>query len=70
MTETNKFPIKEDLQGAALALTRLQDTYLLSTEMISEGCLSDSFCSIRLSGTLFIQLIVNASLTGLVSCFS
>lgn len=32
-----KFPSDEDLNGAAVALTRLQDTYKLDTAEIARG---------------------------------
>jgi prolyl 4-hydroxylase len=35
-----KFPSKEDLDGAATALLRLQDTYNLDTNQIAEGKIS------------------------------
>ncbi|OXA55828.1 Prolyl 4-hydroxylase subunit alpha-2 [Folsomia candida] len=49
LSATRKFPDKDDLKGAAIALTRLQDTYLLKTEDLSEGCLQDDFCTVTLS---------------------
>ena len=33
----SSFPTKEDLQGAATALLRLQDTYALPTEKLARG---------------------------------
>ncbi|KAG5881337.1 hypothetical protein JTB14_020587 [Gonioctena quinquepunctata] len=35
--ETMKFPTEEDLNGAAVALTRLQDTYRLDTSSLARG---------------------------------
>jgi Prolyl 4-Hydroxylase alpha-subunit, N-terminal region len=36
----NKFPGPQDLQGAAVALTRLQDVYRLQTSDVSLGILN------------------------------
>jgi hypothetical protein len=49
LSATKKFPDADDLKGATQALTRLQNTYLLKAEHLSEGCLQDDFCTIRLS---------------------
>lgn len=38
--ETLKFPSDEDLQGAAIALMRLQDMYQLETAMVAKGQLN------------------------------
>jgi prolyl 4-hydroxylase len=40
MKRENKFPDEKDLQGAAVALTRLQDVYSLETSDVSRGVLN------------------------------
>ncbi len=35
--QSAKFPTEEDLEGAAVALMRLQDTYKLSTVRMADG---------------------------------
>lgn len=37
LKEDVKFPTDEDLNGAAIALTRLQDTYNLDTTSLASG---------------------------------
>lgn len=48
-SEELKFPTEEDLNGAAVALTRLQDTYDLDTESLAEGKLNGVKYSTQLS---------------------
>lgn len=52
----NYFPGKEDIQGAAAALLRLQDTYRLETKDIADGTI-EGVSQYRpvMSGTLSIQ---------------
>jgi prolyl 4-hydroxylase len=46
------FPSDEDLNGAAVALTRLQDTYNLNTHALAEGeILGKKYLSSSLTGT-------------------
>ena len=45
-----KFPSDEDLNGAAVALTRLQDTYKLDTASVARGELNGVQYSTELSG--------------------
>ena len=45
-----KFPTNEDLNGAAVALTRLQDTYKLKTDELADGVLMGKKYSRQLSG--------------------
>jgi hypothetical protein len=47
-----KFPSDEDLNGAAVALTRLQDTYKLDTASVARGELNGIQYSTELSGKL------------------
>ncbi len=44
-----KFPTDEDLTGAAVALTRLQDTYNLDTQSLARGELNGVKYSTELS---------------------
>lgn len=44
-----KFPTVEDLNGASVALTRLQDTYLLDTSKMAEGELNGHCCATKLN---------------------
>lgn len=46
-----KFPDDEDLSGAASALMRLQDTYLLDTATLARGQIEGTVKSPELSGT-------------------
>lgn len=46
-----KFPTDEDLNGAAVALMRLQDTYKLETAHVARGVLNGVQYSTGLSGT-------------------
>ena len=50
---TALFPTSDDLEGAATALMRLQDTYALPTEKIAKGDLQGIKDSPELSGTHF-----------------
>jgi hypothetical protein len=45
-----KFPTEEDLNGAAVALMRLQDTYKLETAQVARGVLNGVQYSTGLSG--------------------
>lgn len=45
-----RFPTDEDLNGAAVALMRLQDTYLLDTHAIAQGQLQGKKYSRKLTG--------------------
>ena len=47
---TSDFPDESDLEGAATALMRLQDTYALSTDKIAKGELQGVTNSPELSG--------------------
>ena len=49
-----KFPTEEDLNGAAVALIRLQDTYKLETAQVARGVLNGIQYSTGLSGQNFI----------------
>lgn len=51
-----KFPSDEDLNGAAVALTRLQDTYRLSTASIARGELNGTKYSSELSAADCFEL--------------
>ena len=44
------FPDQEDLQGAATALMRLQDTYALQTEQLARGEIEGAQITEELSG--------------------
>lgn len=46
-----RFPSDEDLNGAAVALMRLQDTYMLDTHALAEGELQGKKYSRQLTGT-------------------
>lgn len=46
-----KFPTDEDLNGAAVALMRLQDTYKLETAQVARGVLNGVQYSTGLSGS-------------------
>lgn len=48
-----KFPTDEDLNGAAVALMRLQDTYKLETAQVARGVLNGVQYSTGLSGSYF-----------------
>ena len=50
-----KFPTTEDLNGAAVALTRLQDTYKLDTRELADGVLLGKKYSRNLTGTVFFS---------------
>jgi len=45
-----KFPTSEDLNGASVALTRLQETYLLDTSRMALGELDGHCCATKLNG--------------------
>lgn len=47
-----RFPSEEDLNGAAVALMRLQDTYKLDTHALAEGKLLGKKYSRDLTGTI------------------
>ncbi|CAL8141299.1 unnamed protein product [Orchesella dallaii] len=49
LNEATTFPDTEDINGAALGLIRLQDTYQLDTRSIAKGALGDSCCAPELS---------------------
>jgi prolyl 4-hydroxylase len=49
-----KFPTAEDLNGAAVALTRLQDTYKLDTKELADGVLLGKKYSRNLTGTALV----------------
>lgn len=51
-----KFPTDEDLSGAAVALTRLQDTYNLDTQSIARGELNGVKYSTELSCKLIFRI--------------
>jgi prolyl 4-hydroxylase len=48
--ETLKFPSDEDLNGAAVALMRLQDTYHLNTASVARGELNGVQYSTEMTG--------------------
>ena len=50
----SKFPSSEDLNGAAVALTRLQDTYKLDTHSLADGILLQKKYSRNLTGKLLV----------------
>ena len=50
-----KFPTTEDLNGAAVALTRLQETYKLNTRELADGILLGKKYTRQLTGTFFIN---------------
>jgi prolyl 4-hydroxylase len=50
LKNTTKFPVTEDLNGAAVAITRLQDTYDLETADIAKGVLGGHCCADTLHG--------------------
>ncbi|CAH0556530.1 unnamed protein product [Brassicogethes aeneus] len=54
--ETMKFPTEEDLNGAAVALTRLQDTYRLDTSSLARGELNGVKYSAELSAADCFEL--------------
>lgn len=54
--ETMKFPTDEDLNGAAVALTRLQDTYRLDTSELARGELNGIKYSAELSAADCFEL--------------
>ncbi|CAH1154904.1 unnamed protein product [Phaedon cochleariae] len=54
--ETLKFPTDEDLNGAAVALTRLQDTYRLDTSSLARGELNGVKYSAELSAADCFEL--------------
>ncbi len=73
------FPSEEDLNGAAVALMRLQDTYKLDTHALANGDLfgkkysrrltgrltqSDIKCIIFITALLFVQLEIAGNLVG------
>lgn len=45
-----KFPTEEDLNGAAVALMRLQDTYKLDTSAVARGLINGIQYSTALTG--------------------
>lgn len=47
-----RFPSDQDLTGAAVALTRLQDTYLLDTHSLAQGEIMGKKHTRELSGIL------------------
>lgn len=49
-----KFPTDEDLNGAAVALMRLQDTYKLETAQVARGLLNGVQYSTGLSGQYYL----------------
>jgi prolyl 4-hydroxylase len=51
-----KFPTEEDLNGAAVALTRLQDTYRLDTSSLARGELNGIKYSSELSAADCFEL--------------
>lgn len=53
-----KFPSDEDLSGAAVALTRLQDTYNLDTQSIARGELNGVKYSTELTCEVFFILLI------------
>lgn len=54
-----KFPTDEDLNGAAVALMRLQDTYKLETAQVARGVLNGVQYSTGLTGTYNIPPRIN-----------
>ena len=58
LRRTSKFPSSEDLNGAAVALTRLQDTYKLDTHSLADGILLKKKYSRNLNGKLLISLVL------------
>jgi len=56
-----KFPTDEDLNGAAVALMRLQDTYKLETAQVARGVLNGVQYSTGLTGT-YIPSRVNSTI--------
>lgn len=50
LKQKNKFPNHEDLTGAATAITRLQETYLLDTKEMAQGLVNGQCCSLSLTG--------------------
>jgi prolyl 4-hydroxylase len=50
-----KFPTAEDLNGAAVALTRLQETYKLNTRELADGVLLGKKYTRQLTGKFFIN---------------
>lgn len=55
MASRVKFPDTEDLNGAAVALLRLQDTYQISPGEIAEGRIRGIAASESLTGTLCVE---------------
>lgn len=53
--KTDEFPGQEDLNGAAMALLRLQDTYALSTNHLAAGNVQGISDSISMSGTICVD---------------
>ena len=68
-----RFPSDEDLNGAAVALMRLQDTYMLDTHALAEGELLGKKYSRQLSGKriffLFEFIIIFFSPLNASQCF-
>ena len=66
-----KFPTDEDLSGAAVALTRLQDAYNLDTTSLASGELNGIKYSTQLSGeflqSVFVSFIFSSSVHPLPS---
>lgn len=52
-----KFPDKEDLEGAAFSLMRLQDVYNLDTRDMANGKILDVNGSRVFTGMLFLNLL-------------
>lgn len=53
-----KFPDEEDLSGAASALMRLQDTYLLDTATLARGHIEGTAPSPELTSTYIVLFYV------------
>ena len=58
-----RFPSDEDLNGAAVALMRLQDTYMLDTHALAEGKLQGKKYSRQLTGKHLLKLISSHLIT-------
>lgn len=54
--ETRLFPTNEDLNGAAVALTRLQDTYKLDTSSLARGKFLDIYVDFKYVGTYLLSV--------------
>lgn len=53
-----KFPTDEDLNGAAVALMRLQDTYKLETAQVARGVLNGVQYSTGLTGSYYFCFLI------------